>query len=106
MWLLYSRVGLPSSKDLFVSFVLCADIQDCCATRGDGLLEGLGWVKKQLRSPKQTNRGSPQTSPGDGGEAEPKEHKERSRLQSSWLSFSNYLTRGGGANSTETYQRF
>ena len=31
-------------------------------------------------------------------------HKERNRLQSSWLSFSNYWTRSNGANGTDTYQ--
>ncbi|CAI8005256.1 ADP-ribosylation factor 1 [Geodia barretti] len=79
-------------------------IQDCCATNGEGLLEGLGWVKTQLKSPKQINRGQPQAAPAEG---DPREHKEpRNKLHSSWLSFSNYLTRGGGgANSTETYQR-
>ena len=83
---------------------LSLDVQNCCATSGDGLLEGMGWVKTQLRtSNKHTKGGNAQAGPASDSEVG--DQKERSRLQSSWISFSNYLTRGGGTNTTETYQR-
>ena len=82
---------------IFTMVCIIIDIQDCCATSGHGLVEGLSWLKDQAKGV-SINRSS--TSSNVTREHHHSNNKERSRLQSSWISFSNYLTRASNNNSS------
>ena len=87
-----------------------ADIQDCCATSGEGLLEGLVWLKGQVSesggsTARSTSHCSGETEEQQSNETSREQGKERSRLQASWLSFSNFLTRTSNSGVNESYQR-
>jgi hypothetical protein len=84
-------------SNLYITVCSLPDLQDCCATSGEGLFEGLGWVKSQLSGTKQVKMSAIQQD-----EEEPL--KKRNRRQPSWLSFSNYLTHSNSANGTEACQ--
>ena len=85
---------------IFTMVCIIIDIQDCCATSGHGLVEGLSWLKEQTKGV-SINR-SCTSSNVTREHHHHSNNKERNRLQSSWISFSNYLTRASNNNNSST----